>query len=82
MKRVILSTGLLLIIVIGIFSFLVYEDIKYTNIDTSKYENKVKNIEKDISKNKEEIDTIKNDNQDKVRMLELWEKEIEKALNY
>lgn len=82
MKRFIIITSIVLVLVIGCFSFLVYEDIKYSNVNTTKYDQKINKIEKEIENNNKEIDSIKEENQDKAKLLELWEKEVEKAKNY
>ena len=82
MKRVIIITGIVLVLVIGCFSFLVYEDLKYSNMDTTKYEEKINKIDKEIEKNSNEVTSIKEANPEKVKLLELWENEVEKAKNY
>ena len=82
MKRVLWIISFSLILVIGIFSFLLYKDISYNKVDSKEYDEKIQKIEKEILDNNQKIDSIKNENQEKVKLLELWEKELEKAKNY
>lgn len=78
----IVSVCLLLFSIIN-FSKAIY--IYYQNNNTSYYPNKIKKIDyqtdkikNKIDNKKEELDILKNNNIEKVELLDLWEKELRK----
>ena len=83
MRKIIIGiTSIILCLSIGLFC---YVFIQYNNFSNNgknnigKLENKIKIIDKDINKKKEEVNKIKEDNKEKVELLEVWEKELEKV---
>lgn len=61
------------------FQYLNIDNTKTINTTIKKAKNEVKKLSDKVEKEKSELETIKNDNQEKVGVLEVWEKELQKV---
>ena len=84
MRKVIIGvTSIILCLSIALcgYFFMEYRDCYGGNSkkDIKKVEEKIKKTEEETKKKKEEVEKIKNDNKEKVDLLEVWEKELGKV---
>jgi hypothetical protein len=83
MRKVIIGvTSIILCLSIGLCGYVYIQYDSFTNKgekNIEKLKEKINNTDKEINKKKEEVEKIKNDNKEKVELLEVWEKELGKV---
>lgn len=82
MRKVIIgitSVVLCLSVVACGYFFIQYNSFNKEKKDIKKVEDNIKSIDKEISKVNEEINSTKENNKEKVELLEVWEKELGKV---
>lgn len=84
MRKVIIGiTSIILCLSIALCGYFFMEYRNYygnnSKKDIKKVEEKIKKTEEETKKKKEEVEKIKNDNKEKVELLEVWEKELGKV---
>ena len=88
MKRVIVCLSFILVLAsIGGTIFITYTYINSRQViekesRIQKMEDKINGLQKKNEEIEKELEDIKNQNQEKVRLLELWQKELEKVKEY
>lgn len=88
MKRVIVClSGILVLAAIGGTIYMTYTYINSRQVieketKVQKTEDKIKEFQEKSIKIEKELEEIKNQNQEKVHLLELWQKELEKVKEY
>ena len=82
-KVIVILTSFILCLSIGASVYLgvIYSSYlgKYNKKDIKVIEENIKKTENEIVKGKEEIEKIKTDNKEKVELLEVWKKELNKV---
>lgn len=80
-KVIIIITSIILCLSIGVLCYLYKEYNWYSKSgkDVKVVEKEINNTDGEINKKKEEIESIKKENSEKVEILETWKKEIKKV---
>ena len=80
-KVIIIITSIILCLSVGVLCYLYKEYNWYSKSgkDIKAVEKEINNTDGEINKKKEERETIKKENNEKVEILETWKKEIKKV---